>query len=302
MFIVAFVAFVGGVVPMKRASPSLLSLGNAFSGGVFLAAGFLHMLAESVEGFSEIKKDSVFPYAYFWCVIGILIPLFLEKVLLQQRSHEHGVPVLLESAMTSSNSSTVGPLAPNTTSVTATLSSPIASKRFLASILLVVTLSLHALIEGLALGIEDTVADATTILIAILAHKFFAGFALGVSLVKGNLGTRRILQFVALVSLTTPSGIALGLLLSGTFKNLLRSVLSEAITAVAAGTFIYVALFEVIQEELGNNNTEGEQHKDSKEHDHHKSAESSNVSKTKKFLMVLLGVGVMVLVSYWHQT
>jgi hypothetical protein len=30
-------------------------------------------------------------------------------------------------------------------------------------------------ITGLALGIEDTMADATTVFVAILAHKFFTG-------------------------------------------------------------------------------------------------------------------------------
>ncbi len=50
MAIIGAVAFGGGIVPLKKQSPTLLSYGNAFSGGVFLAAGFLHMLGESVEG------------------------------------------------------------------------------------------------------------------------------------------------------------------------------------------------------------------------------------------------------------
>ena len=111
----------------------------------------------------------------------------------------------------------------------------------LSTLMLVVTLSVHALIEGrrqiehkidvrlqqwlsnlfslgLALGVEDRISDATTILIAILAHKFFAGFALGVSLVKGNLTTRRVIQSVGLFAVTTPVGILLGLLLTSLFK------------------------------------------------------------------------------------
>jgi hypothetical protein len=68
------------------------------------------------------------------------------------------------------------------------------------------------------------------------------------------------------------------------------------------GTFIYVALFEVIQEELGSNSFEDTHHKDSKEHDSSKITEPNNVSKMKKFVMLLLGVGVMVLVSYWHNS
>jgi hypothetical protein len=50
MAVIGAVAFGGGMVPLKKQSAALLSYGNAFSGGVFLAAGFLHMLGESVEG------------------------------------------------------------------------------------------------------------------------------------------------------------------------------------------------------------------------------------------------------------
>jgi zinc transporter ZupT len=149
--------------------------------------------------------------------VGILIPLFVEKIWYK---HDHSQ---IGSILTESTSGEGG------------------AKKMLSTLMLVVTLSVHALIEGrrqiehkidvrlqqwlsnlfslgLALGVEDRISDATTILIAILAHKFFAGFALGVSLVKGNLTTRRVIQSVGLFAVTTPVGILLGLLLTSLFK------------------------------------------------------------------------------------
>jgi zinc transporter ZupT len=144
IFIIAFVVFAGGLVPMRRPSTTFLSLGNTFSGGVFLAAGFLHMLAESVQGFSEIKKDSTFPYAYFWCIVGILIPMFVEKILMQRHHHDHGAGVLVESATPGTHSTTT----PLTSTTLTTHSSFSTTKRVLTSILIVITLSIHSLIEG----------------------------------------------------------------------------------------------------------------------------------------------------------
>ena len=71
-------------------------------------------------------------------------------------------------------------------------------------------LSLHSIIEGLALGIEDTEEHASTllignflgiigiILVAILGHKFFSAFAFGVNLAKNNVPTDRLIRLVVM--------------------------------------------------------------------------------------------------------
>jgi zinc transporter 1/2/3 len=274
MAVIGAVAFGGGMVPLKKQSAALLSYGNAFSGGVFLAAGFLHMLGESVEGFESIENKGNFPYPYFFCVVGILIPLFVEKIWYK---HDHSQ---IGSILTESTSGEGG------------------AKKMLSTLMLVVTLSVHALIEGLALGVEDRISDATTILIAILAHKFFAGFALGVSLVKGNLTTRRVIQSVGLFAVTTPVGILLGLLLTSLFKGILHSIFSEAVTAIAAGTFIYVALFEVILEEFEDNHSHHAHGADVESHHGHRHEDKTE--KYKKFGLLCVGILVMVIVSSFH--
>ena len=49
----------------------------------------------------------------------------------------------------------------------------------IASYVLLILLSLHASVAGIALGVENSLATTTTLLIAIVAHKLLEAFALG---------------------------------------------------------------------------------------------------------------------------
>lgn len=89
ILITLVIALAGGLLPTRRKiSPTVLSLGNCFSGGIFISAAFLHMLQESVEGFATLPIKTHFPLAMLCTVIGILIPFFIEKVVLGG-NHDH---------------------------------------------------------------------------------------------------------------------------------------------------------------------------------------------------------------------
>jgi hypothetical protein len=87
MLIIFLCAMVGGLVPLrKNTGPRLLSLGNCFSGGIFLAAAFSHMLTEALEGFEKLEWHTEFPVIMFFTVVGILIPFFIERIVME---HDH---------------------------------------------------------------------------------------------------------------------------------------------------------------------------------------------------------------------
>lgn len=89
ILITLVIALAGGLLPTRRqTSANYLSLGNCFSGGIFISAAFLHMLQESVEGFEKLPLKSHFPMAMFCTILGILIPFFIEKVVLGGK-HDH---------------------------------------------------------------------------------------------------------------------------------------------------------------------------------------------------------------------
>lgn len=55
------------------------SLANAFSGGVFLAIGLMHLLPESSESFSEATGSS-FPYGPLLAICSFTFVMYIEKV------------------------------------------------------------------------------------------------------------------------------------------------------------------------------------------------------------------------------
>eukprot|EP01114_Cavostelium_apophysatum_P002556 TRINITY_DN12276_c0_g1_i1.p1 TRINITY_DN12276_c0_g1~~TRINITY_DN12276_c0_g1_i1.p1 ORF type:complete len:320 (-),score=45.16 TRINITY_DN12276_c0_g1_i1:55-1014(-) len=255
-FVIMATGLVGGLLPIRlRVKDRLLSFGNILSGGFFLAAGFTHMLAEAVEGFEKLEITFMgreLPFAYLLCMLGLLGTFFIERVVMGGHKHTHSPIDFMEEANSNSGHSHAHS---HQSQQEAELSRGIkkesqpddASRSNMY--MLAVLLSLHSLIEGIALGVEDTMEDTTKVLLAIVGHKIFDAFALGISLVKNNIQSSQLIKLVCLFSLTTPIGIALGI----TFlPNPNQNLLAEVVKGISSGTFIYIALIEVILEEFEN--------------------------------------------------
>lgn len=88
IIVIFVIGMAGGLFPLKRTSSKrFLSLGNAFSGGIFLSAAFVEMIAEAVEGFERLEFQTRFPFVMFFVVVGILIPFVIERVLMENHDH-----------------------------------------------------------------------------------------------------------------------------------------------------------------------------------------------------------------------
>ncbi len=244
--IVTFVfGWLGGLLSLrlqrKSNSPRLFSFGNSFSGGVFLGAGLLHLLPESIERLDTGVIGINFPLAYLVCAIGFVLTLFLEKTL-----------VYVNVNKIKSNKSVVYPY------------------------ILMVILSGHSIIAGIALGAEQAADMAAIILIAIIAHKGSAGFALGVNLLKAGIEPKSINYLLLIFSLMTPLGILAGWLLSLDSELLSARIIGGFFDALAAGTFIYISIVNIIVEEF-----------------------SVNSDRLYKFIYLCLGLLLMAVIAIW---
>jgi len=195
----------------------LLSLGNTFSAGIFLGAGLIHMLPDASDEFSDILAGD-FPYAAFVASLGFLLILFIEKVLAARSAVQYGTQT--------------------------------EEKQKYAPYILLFILSIHSIIVGIALGTENTMAQSIIIAIAVLAHKGSAAFALVVDMLKSHINTKTILKLVTLFSMMTPLGIVLGGILAGQTSGKVTTLLIATFDALAAGTFLYVAIMEIFSEEF----------------------------------------------------
>lgn len=211
------VALVGGYYAFKikssKRSALYFSLGNTFAAGIFFGAGLIHMLPDASEGFADVVKSD-FPFAAFVASMGFLLILFIEKIMLKEEIFEHG------------------------------------EKQHSSPYILILILSIHSIIAGIALGTEDQLSKSFIIAIAILAHKGSASFALAISMIKGGFAKSDIAKLITMFSFMTPLGIFTGSFIA----NILTSKASEfsiaMFDALAAGTFLYIAIMEIFNEEF----------------------------------------------------
>ena len=111
--------------------------------------------------------------------------------------------------------------------------------------ILLIALSIHGSIEGLALGVMNTIKDCSILFTAILLHKWAEAFALGISFYKSGTEKNNFINMIVLFTLFGPLGIIIGMIFSDA-GNLVKGIL----LGISGGTFIYVAASEIIVEEF----------------------------------------------------
>ena len=218
IFLILLTGYVCGQYPSRMETSAYgmqkLDLGNAFSAGVFLGAGLLHMLPDGIAHLNMAFGSLDFPFAMLLSGGGFLLILMLEQGML-------------------GGSEDVGAMSKGT--------------EFYPYILLVI-LSVHSIIAGATLGLEGKILGSVALFVAIIGHKGAAAFALGISLKKAEFPSSKYRKVTAAFSTMAPWGAVLGIMMA-TMLSSQSSVIFEAIfDSVAAGTFLYVATLDVMGE------------------------------------------------------
>lgn len=289
----------------------LFSLGNMLSGGVMLSAGFCHLLADSLAIVVFVGR---FPLTPFLAAVGYIVTLCADQVVQHfseekpavmksggsdvglvslpssksarsstpKQVHRHHretieLPILDDTVPLRSSSNTIVHMNSGYSDqwhehnhMQVLLSQkPLA---FATSVLLAAALCVHSILEGMALGSQGTLKDAQDIMIAIVAHKGLAAYALGSSVIDSKVSSSKFWTVIGLFSMATPVGIFLGYGLA----EVSSSAGAASLSALASGTFLYVAVMEVIPKELATS-------------DH----------RLMKMSMLLLGFGLMSMLAIW---
>ena len=222
--VIWLIGLVAGLWPVLTGAEArhdrFFSLGNALAGGVFLGAGLIHLLPDSIDSFGTLLgPDLEYPLASLICAAGFLLVLLIEKVVL--RGDEASVA---EAASGSASS--------------------------FAPYVLALVLSVHSVIAGIALGAETAAATTAALFIAIVAHKSVAAFALGVNLHRAAVARARSVGIVALFAAMTPLGIAIGASLGLVLSDRGAQWFEGTFDALAAGTFLYIAVIDIVEDEF----------------------------------------------------
>lgn len=121
------------------------------------------------------------------------------------------------------------------------------NQKWTAAIVLLAGLGFHSFLSGLSLGSQKAVRDIVNILGPVLAHKTLAAATLGSTIIKANATNSMFYILIILFSLTTPIGVVVGLAIVHFHDD---QVWSAACLSLAAGTFIFLAMFEIIPDSL----------------------------------------------------
>lgn len=230
LLLVFLAGLVGARLPwiswLRRSGPqsdTFVSLGNSFAGGVLLGAGLIHMMGDAADAFSETWPTMDYPAAYLIAGFGFLLILFVERVAV--RSHSLSEVELVPQTAAS-------------------------RPAVLYAGILLLALSVHSVFAGLALGLQGSTGSSLAILLAILAHKTVAAFALSVSFVREGRTGRQSVRALLLFCAMTPLGIVLGILLHAGATQAVDQRIEAVFNAVAAGTFLYIAALDIMAEEF----------------------------------------------------
>lgn len=244
ILLIIIAGVVGGLIPTRKAfaqqGSNKLILGNAFAGGVFLGAGFLHMLPDGIDNFTAMNTGIDYPLALLVAALGFMLILFIDKFFSEDKAQK---------ALADSN-------------------------RFPA--VLFTILALHSIIAGMSLGLESDLLSGIVVLVAIVSHKGSASFALGVNMVNADLGKALIRKTVLIFSMMTPIGVVLGSVISFSENNESSIVFEAIFDSIAAGTFLYIATLEIIDELF----------------------EKSELKATK-FTLIFAGFALMATIAIW---
>lgn len=231
-FLLAILAMgaLGGAIPLWRREAEepgrFLGWGNAFAAGVFLGAGWIHLLPEASELWRGLGFE--YPMATLLAVCGFVTMLLVEHVLVPESAHE---------VVHAPSSERFAHLRDN-------------GRSAVTAYAVLTVLSVHSFLAGLALGAQPALTGAFVIFLAIVAHKSTGGFALGVSLVRHRMPVRRAWALLALFALATPVGILVGAVLGELLEGSARTSFEAVFLALAAGTFVYVATLDILRDEF----------------------------------------------------
>ncbi|PWA35520.1 iron-regulated transporter [Artemisia annua] len=142
----------------------------------------------------------------------------------------------------------------------------------------------HSVVIGLSMGASDNMCTIRPLVAALCFHQFFEGMGLGGCILQADYEMKMKGILVFFFSVTTPLGIALGILLSNGYQENSPAalVVVGVLNAVSAGLLNYMALVDLLAADfLG------------------KRLQDDMKLQAIAYLAVLLGAGGMSVMAIW---
>ncbi|XP_040198439.1 zinc transporter ZIP1-like [Rana temporaria] len=240
-----------------------LSFISCIAGGVFLAACLLDIVPDFLSDMKEamVKEEIItdYPLPEFILASGVLLVLIIERIVLEC-SHsmtEETAPLLSSpsySPVVEGNShrhSHGGQNHDVEQHRVRHFHVDFNAHSSFRCFILILSLSLHSIFEGIAIGLQNAQSELLQIAIAILIHKSIIAVSLSLLLMQSNVKTRWFVLSIVMFALMSPIGIAIGI---GVIQNRAAGsgLVPSILEGLAAGTFVYITFLEILPHELNS--------------------------------------------------
>lgn len=252
---------------------TLISCVTCFGGGIFLGASLLDLLPEVIHHINLTMEKELqlahlsskrYPIAELLIGLGIFLVLFLEQSILSCQSvftRPTKKPTIImthddDEETTLSQMDDQDPLI-----TTARRQFEMSEQKddlksnrnrliLTRNSLLLLSLIIHSIFEGIALGSTNEEKSFYELFFAIIIHKCVIAFSVGLKLM--SLSNKRLLYCAcALLSIATPLGIFFVVTMQELLPhNRIATIIHEILRAFACGTFFYITFFDILPHEL----------------------------------------------------
>lgn len=113
---------------------------------------------------------------------------------------------------------------------------------------LILALTVHAILEGLAIGLQTQIAEVLLLTGAVASHKFVVGFCLGLELAGVSKSVPKLVFVIFVFAIGSVIGIGIGMLTFQANTDWSKMVL-PILQGLAGGTLLYVTVSEVLPRE-----------------------------------------------------
>eukprot|EP00058_Branchiostoma_floridae_P021062 XP_002606552.1 hypothetical protein BRAFLDRAFT_247421 [Branchiostoma floridae] len=225
---------------------------NSFVGGVLFATVFLHLVPEMREDLEASMRAHGFvtdyPMAELVTCVGFFIVQVVETLtsLCSPRASE---PIQMDNR-TTENPSAQGTGSSDTYNrlVDSSDNAPSPGGRnVLHTLVLLIALSVHATLEGIALGVQTVQSSLLWLFFVVVVHKSILALSLGMNVATGNLSLPYKVVTCVVFSFSGPVGQGIGLMVTDADGG---GLVTSILQGLAAGTLLHVTFMEVLSKEL----------------------------------------------------
>ncbi|CAN1169354.1 Zinc transporter 5 [Linum perenne] len=245
-------------VPSLHPNSKLFFLIKAFAGGVILATGFVHILPDA---FDSLSPWSSFPFAGFVAMISAVVTMIVDTVAtscFKSSSSPNSRKDDESAVLVEETNQRFGDLHEHSSAFADSVDSDLLRHRVISQVL-ELGIVFHSVIIGISLGASENTKTIKPLVAALTFHQFFEGLGLGACVSQASFGVRTVATMVAFFSLTTPIGIAAGIVLSSIYDNDGQTsvVVSGMMNSVAGGILIYMALVDLLGHDFSSSRLVG---------------------------------------------